>query len=331
MGIITRGVANVPLLVCDPQVWRTHPELFHYTGRAGFEGIVGSNSFWATHFRDMKDDPTEVIGLRTSLTPVIAARYNEIVANFKTNRVGRRLWKKSGGGLGTARDFVNSLYGATFDRKAPTALDAFVTSYSTHAGDGEFEREHGLWSQWRDYAGPDGYCIVLDTKAMGLLLAEECDVRYWAHLKLDPVRYGDQPVAELFPELVEAAGHTLQQFLDGVREPEMGVQEFLIGSTLFKDPKYRPERELRIVAIPGTAKLSQMALREHAQVFKPLPLPEMRTRSDGRRYLSVFEGKPVRLPILRIIVGPAAGAEQRIALARSLLPGVPVSVSKSAP
>jgi hypothetical protein len=63
MGIITRRLANVPLLVCDPQVWRTHPELFHYTGRAGLEGIVGSNSFWVTHFRDMKGDPTEVIDL----------------------------------------------------------------------------------------------------------------------------------------------------------------------------------------------------------------------------------------------------------------------------
>jgi hypothetical protein len=237
MGIVARGIANVPLLVCDPQVWRTHPELYHYTGSAGFAGIVKSNSFWATCFRDLKGDPTEVIGLRTELPPAIAARYDEIVANFPTNRTGRRLWKKSGRGLGTARDFVNSLYGATFDKKTPTALDAFITSFSTHAGDREFARLHGLWSQWRDYAGPDGYCIVLDTKAVGLLLAGECDVRYWAHLKLDPVRYGDLPIAELFPELIGAAGTSLQQFLAGVREPEMGVQEFLIGSTLLKNPR----------------------------------------------------------------------------------------------
>jgi hypothetical protein len=329
--IAARGIANVPLLVCDPQVWRTHPELVHYTSRSGLEGIVRSNSFWATHFRDMKDDPSEVVGLRTALPPAIAARYDEIVAKFPTDRVARRLWKKSGRGLGTARDFVNSLYGATFDKKAPTALDAFVASFSTHAGDGEFERAHGLWSQWRDYAGLDGYCIVLDTKAMGFLLAEECDARYWAHLRLDSVRYGDRPIAELFPELIEATGRTLQDFLAGVREPEMGVQEFLIGSTLLKNPKYRPERELRIVAIPGTARMSAIATREHAHVFKPLPLPAIRARGDGRRYVSVFEGEgePARLPISRIIVGPAEKAEERIALVRTLLPGVSVSVSKS--
>jgi hypothetical protein len=77
--------------------------------------------------------------------------------------------------------------------------------------------------------------------------------------------------------------------------------------------------------------MSSIAVREHADVFTPLPLPAIRTRDDGRRYVSVFEGKPTRLPISRIIVGPAAGAEKRIALARTLLPGVPISVSKSAP
>jgi hypothetical protein len=44
----------------------------------------------------------------------------------------------------------------------------------------------------------------------------------------------------------------------------------------------------------------------------------------------VFEGKTVTLPIVRVIAGLAAGAEERAAFARSLLPGVPVSISKSA-
>jgi hypothetical protein len=329
MGIVARGIANVPLLVCDPRTWREHPELFHYTGAPAFGNIVRSNSFWASHDRDMKDK-TEVLKLRTALPPAISARYDEIVAAIKMDRTARRLWKKEGRGLGIARDFVNSLYGATFDKKAPTGLDAFVASFSTHAGDSDFEREHGLWSQWRDYAGPDGYCIVLDTKAIGLLLAEECDVRYWAHLKLDPVRYDDRPTAELFPEVVEAAGRTLRQFLAKVPEPEMGVQEFLIGATLLKEAKYRPEREVRIVCIPGTAAMSEIALRDHVDVFKPLPLPEVRSRDDGRRYVSVFEGKPVGLPIVRVIVGAAPGAEERTAFARSLLPSVPISISKSA-
>jgi hypothetical protein len=115
-----------------------------------------------------------------------------------------------------------------------------------------------------------------------------------------------------FQSFIDAAGRTLDQFLAKVREPEMGVQEFLIGSTLLKNAMYREEREVRIVAIPGTSDLSAIALREHAGVFKPLPLPEVRTRTDDGRYVSLFEGKPVRLPILRVIVGPAADAEERV-------------------
>jgi hypothetical protein len=77
--------------------------------------------------------------------------------------------------------------------------------------------------------------------------------------------------------------------------------------------------------------MSAIALREHSRAFKPLPLPEIRCRDVGRRYVSVFEGKPVRLPIVRAIVGPAPGATERTAFAKSLLPGVPISISKSAP
>jgi hypothetical protein len=55
LGIVARGIANVPLLVCDPKTWREHPELFHYTGGPAFGSIVRSNSFWASHYRDMKD------------------------------------------------------------------------------------------------------------------------------------------------------------------------------------------------------------------------------------------------------------------------------------
>jgi hypothetical protein len=77
--------------------------------------------------------------------------------------------------------------------------------------------------------------------------------------------------------------------------------------------------------------MSAIALREHAHVFKPLALPEIQSRDDGRRYVSVFEGKPVRLPIVRVIVGPAPDAEERAAFTRSLLQGVPISISKCTP
>jgi hypothetical protein len=34
---------------------------------------------------------------------------------------------------------------------------------------------------------------------------------------LQPVRYNDRPIEEIFPELVEGLADTLQQFLNGAR------------------------------------------------------------------------------------------------------------------
>jgi hypothetical protein len=49
---------------------------------------------------------------------------------------------------------------------------------------------------------------------------------------------------------------------------EFAVPEFLMGATLLKDPAYREEREVRIVAIPGTKKLMARGLRIHPDRFK---------------------------------------------------------------
>jgi len=45
-----------------------------------------------------------------------------------------------------------------------------------------------------------------------------------------------------------------------------------MGATLLKDGNYREEREVRIVAIPGTEELKARALKEYPNEFKPVPL-----------------------------------------------------------
>ncbi len=42
--------------ICSAKLKAEHPELFHYTGRGGFEPIVKTNTLWATHFRNLNDD-----------------------------------------------------------------------------------------------------------------------------------------------------------------------------------------------------------------------------------------------------------------------------------
>lgn len=318
--------ANTELSICSVETQAKHPELFHYTKSVAFESIVRSNVFWASHYADMKDK-NEVLLMRDQLPAAVAPQFERIVATRA--RRDRRLFKATGGAKRLATDFVESLYGATFLSKGGiTALDAFTVSFSTHADDGGFEREHGLLSQWQEYAGVDGFCLVFDTSAMAQHLGQEFDSRYWVRLTLDPVRYADAPVEELFPELVNASADTLRQFLSGIRVPGMAVPEFLAGATLLKGAGYRPEREVRIVAIPGSQPLSKQAAKEHPGIFNALPLPRIHTQPGATRwYVSIFETLGLKLPIKRVIVGPGGRQEANATFARSLVGDVPVSCS----
>jgi hypothetical protein len=321
-------VVTVENVVCSVDTMFRHPELYHYTKPAAFEGIVGSQALWCSHYREMLDS-NEVRLMRDLLPSAVAPRMETIAE--KLNRKRRRLWDASGRGAKNARDLVNALYGATFDGRAVySALDAYLFSFSTHAEDTAFDREHGVQSQWDGYAGPQGYCLVFDIGEVARMLGREMDARYWARLTLDPVRYADRPVEDIFPELVDASAGTLRQFINGVKLPEMAVPEFLAGATLLKGAAYKSEREVRVVAIPGTISMAKHAAKEYPDQFdSTAPLPEIRARPDtGKRYIALFDGLGLRLPIKRVIIGPGARQEERAKRARSMLGDVPVTISR---
>jgi hypothetical protein len=55
------------------------------------------------------------------------------------------------------------------------------------------------------------------TAAVARMLKQEGDARNWKWLMLEPVRYGDRPVEDIFPELVHASADTVRRFVvDGV-------------------------------------------------------------------------------------------------------------------
>jgi hypothetical protein len=321
-------IANVENTVCSVETMSRHPELYHYTKPAAFEGIIASQTLWCSHYREMLDT-REVRLMRDLLPSAVAPRMDAIVETL--NRERRRLWAKAGRGAKTARDLVNALYGATFDgRAAYSAIDPYLFSFSTHAEDTAFDREHGIRSQWDGYAGPEGYCLVFDVAAVAQMLKQEGEARYWAWLMLEPVRYADRPVEEIFPELVSGSADTLRQFIiGGVKFPEMAVPEFLAGTTLLKGATYKSEREVRIVAIPGTAKTARYAAKEYPDQFDAAaPLPDIKVRADtGKRYVALFESLGLRLPIKRVIVGPGAQQEERANRAQSILGDVQVTIS----
>jgi hypothetical protein len=105
-----------------------------------------------------------------------------------------------------------------------------------------------------------------------------------------------------------------------------------MGTTLLKSPEYKLEREVRVVAIPGTSEMAKLAAKEYPQQFDArVPLPKISTRPNSdKRYAALFGGLGLRLPIKRVIVGPGERQGERADRARMLLTDVPVTLSQCA-
>lgn len=313
----------VDIVIGSVALQANHPELFHYTRWPGFEAIIRSNTFWATHFLDLPDEHKLTV-LKPLLLEMLAALFDDEVAT--RNRPTRNRYRHRGGAMPHAERFLASLFRSTFEKNDPSrAVDAFTTSFSTHSADSDFERENGLLSQWTRYA-PDGFCIVLDTTAMCGLLGSEFDTRDFTHLNLEATRYamGDIPLREHFTDLEPALRSAIEQHFRDDPNPEMGMIEFLRSATLLH-VDFKEEREVRIVAIPGAPAYQKQAAKEHADyVVKPLPIID----PDPKRHITIFREAGVTLPIKRVIVGPSVHQAENAELARSLIAADRVVLSK---
>jgi hypothetical protein len=326
-----RIMQEIDVVIGSAKLQADHPELFHYTRPAGFEPILRSNTLWATLFRDLTDQQ-EIRVLKPALTATIIGLFDKAVA--KRSRSVRRRFEHHGGAKYQADKFVDSIYKATFERNDPRfAVDAFTTSFTTHAADSPFEQENGLQSQWTEYA-PDGFCIVLDTVEMCRLLGLEFDARDFTHLNLEPIRYAFDgvPLRDHFPNLDPALTSSIEQFLNQVHNPEMAMVQFLQSATLLKEPGYKEEREVRIVAIPGAPGYQAQAAKEHAHyIAKPLSRIEPQPNGSGKLRITIFDGLGIKLPIKRVIVGPSAHQASNAALARNLIGADRVALSQLPP
>ena len=176
---------------------------------------------------------------------------------------------------------------------------------------------------------------MFDTVKLSQLLAMEFDTYYWIYLHIAPVHYALNTaiVRELFPRLIERCDFFIAGILDG-RVPlpvDDAFVPFVAATTLFKHHAFSEEREVRIVAIPGSGEVQTTAQAEYPEEFTASPLKEIRTRETDigkRRYIALFENLDARLPIKRVIVGPSRHQSENYERAKTFLGQIaPVSLS----
>ena len=156
------------IAICDANFVTEHPEVYHYTTRAGLEGLTKTQTNWASHYQSLNDS-SELEHFREAFALTLSPKFDAVIQRKNLNDKMLRIYAESGGPLQLARDFVNSLYASTFEqRDAYGRVEPFVSSFCTHSADQAYEQKNGLLSQWRGYSGGDGYCLVFDTAALSL-------------------------------------------------------------------------------------------------------------------------------------------------------------------
>jgi hypothetical protein len=332
--------SEIELTIADKNFLASHPELHHYTTLPGLEGITRTNSIWASHFSDL-NDRTEVTLFREPLLRAVTESFTDVIRTKQPESAYIQQAITANGGIDkfserVAKDFVEGLYKVTFENTGSFSFaEPFIASFCSHATDQIYEREHGLLSQWRGYGGDGGYCIVFDTLKLSELLGREFDTYYWIYLHIAPVHYSlsTANVRDTFPTLMKTCAYFINGILDGIVPPptEDAFAPFMAGTTLFKHYAFSEEREVRIVAVPGSDEIQKAAQAQYPTEFTPSPLKDIRTRnvaSAKRRYLALLESLGVQLPIKRVIVGPSRHQDDNYERAKALLGKiVPVSVS----
>lgn len=330
------------LTVIGAELAAAHPELHHYTDRGGFEGIVRTNTLWATHYGDLNDS-AEVVHLRDRLRGELVTRFRDIVrirqsTSLKIRRAAREVGGLDVAARGLADDLIRSLYNSAFisdearDHDSKTAGTPYIGSLCTHAT-GQYEQANGLLSQWRAYGRGGGFCLVFDTAALGERLGRESDAFGYSHLNLHPAQYAfdDVSVAELFPDLVATCERFVETALGGEAQLGDGIAQFFVAATVLKHQAFHEENEVRIVGIPISGPFRELVLQENpgAVIGEVKAVRALDRASGPKRYIALFESLHDALPIKRVIVGPSNDQAGNLELARSLCGDIPVVASQT--
>lgn len=289
-----------------------HPELFHYTNFAGLEGILNSQSLWATHYLSLNDS-TEIKlfadKLKQILAPVARNLYISMVVDGRIKIGSVREY----GGIEEvskhdAKSFVDACLKSLDDQ-------IYLVSFCGTSRD-SYVRQNGLLSQWRAYGKEGGFCLQFDCKALIDLLGKEANK--YAHVvgHCSDMVYSDNE-EYLFKEFkaeLEIAEEYLKQMLTRIRDdkiPDAGnfLPAFVSCLTRYKHRAFKEEQEVRVVWVPMSENdFQKMDKTKFPNLsFKP---KKFRGPDNAIPYMDLLSKSDSNLPIERVIVGPQNDQEQ---------------------
>lgn len=274
--------------------------LSHYTSRAGLEGILDTETLWATNFLELNDN-SEFFFAWEALQRNAAA--------YLKARIPDDL-KQGGDAVDATLARLTAEVRTSFASSAPNSGHLYITSFA-RAGNEDQERR-GILTLWDRYTKFEGYCLQFPRRAIEHALELELMKGSYSWAGLAEVTYGlDETTSEFRTLSTQLGEQWLLLAARATRDSRISpdyqnhwpesllVRKIMDFCARHKDPCFEDEREIRIFLYPAD--------RAEARVFTGIAgVKKVQTTPSGKRILAVGEfWRPGIIPS-RIIVGPKA-------------------------
>ncbi len=300
-----------------------HPLLWHYTDLHAFKSIVAGNAIWGTLFEDLNDS-SEFRRMREPLTKEMGERFIPLIATFARSGDRQQAAVRIAGGVThgaatAAQRLMQNLYAVTFRPASKDRLQScFVASFCSHRDD-PYIQDNGLLSQWRSYAADGGFCLVFDTKRLEELIEEERRVYQYLFIGLSEAHYfkdrKDMPSS--FARLTALAKDVVGLAMSGAdfSTDELFVA-FVTSTATIKHRGFEDEQEVRLVAMAasqiGDEKLKSVPGYVSRALKNTFPCD---INAKIKHHIRLFGDERGRLPIIKVIVGPARDQKRNAEIA----------------
>lgn len=299
-------------------------ELYHYTGIHGLEGIVESQTLWATHYKYL-NDAEEIEHFRDRLPDILRPVFESIFSDLMPQQKQVLLKVYPSADIASrdeAKKLAAIMYNVTFDgtKNEPQFAEPHIISFCTVDKTDERTANNGLLSQWRGYGAEGGYVIIFETEGLNELLREEA--KKWAYSVIfsGDVVYSsatDQEICDEFRTHIDAIQKNWEKTFRTLKAIDLGntYNAFVACACRYKHWGFSEENEFRIVVVPTPLEVIQIAKQQGNSTLPQKPVSYFPRNGTRVPYLNLFEGitgaSAKRLPIKRVIVGPHPEKEKR--------------------
>lgn len=274
--------------------------LSHYTNRQGLEGILKTETIWATHFLDLNDSSEYFYAWDALACRAAEYFYSRIPEEMRPEEGERR----------DVVDKMKALVRATFASTQDSTGNLYVTSFARARN--EDQERRGILTLWDRYTKFEGYCLQFPRDYIERMLQFEMMKGNYISASLIDVVYGIDENSVEFKTISDQLGEfwllqAERRIDDG--KIRLGDENSWAPSYLFrkimefcarhKDPCFEDEREVRLFFYP--------AEKADVRIFTGIAgVKKVQKAPSGKRFIEIGEfWRPGIIPN-RIIIGPRA-------------------------